>query len=89
MNRKELIDALAEKTGLSKKDADNFLSTFVDTVKEELKKGGSVNLVGFGSFKVQHRAARQGRNPQTNETIQIPARNVPVFKAGKEFKSAL
>ncbi|RMF61121.1 MAG: HU family DNA-binding protein [Calditrichaeota bacterium] len=89
MNRKELIDALAQKTDSSKKDAEKFLAAFLETVTEELKRGGSVNLVGFGSFKVQERAARQGRNPQTNETIQIPARRVPVFKAGKELKSAL
>jgi len=89
MNRKELVDAVAEKAGLSKKDAEGFLNGFIDTVKEELKSGGSVNLVGFGSFKVSDRKAREGRNPRTGGTVKIPARKVPSFKAGKDLKSAV
>ncbi len=86
MNRKELVDALASNTGKSRKESDAFLTAFVDTVKGELKKDGSVNLVGFGSFKVNARPAREARNPRTGEKIKIPARKVPVFKAGKGLK---
>lgn len=89
MNRKELIDAMAEKTGLSKKDTESCLSAFMETVVGELKDGGSVSLVGFGNFKVSERAAREGINPATREKMHIPARRVPTFKAGKEFKDAL
>jgi len=89
MNRKELVDAIAAKTGASKKDTEKFVSAFVDTVTEELKKGGQVSLVGFGTFKVANRAAREARNPQTGEKINIPARRVPQFKAGKALKDAL
>lgn len=88
MNRKELVDALSSKADLSKKDADNFLGAFMDTVTKELKKGGQVSLVGFGTFKTVHRAARQARNPQTGATVHVPARKVPVFKVGKGLKSA-
>ncbi len=86
MNRKELVDALAEKLGKSRKETNAFLDAFVDTVKSELKKGGSVNLVGFGSFKVMERPPREARNPRTGEKIHIPARKVPVFKVGKGLK---
>ena len=89
MNRKELVDALATKTSLSKKDADSCVSAFIDTVVGELKKGGNVSLVGFGTFKAVDRAAREARNPQTGEKVHIPARTVPVFKVGKGFKSSL
>ena len=89
MNRKELVDALAEKTGHTKKDAESFLNAFMDSVVGELKKGGSVNLVGFGSFKVSERAARDGRNPRTGDSIKIAASKVPTLKAGKEFKESL
>ncbi len=89
MNRKELVDAVADKAGLSKKDAESFLNGFIDTVKDELKSGGAVNLVGFGSFKVTDRKAREGRNPRTGGTVKIPARKVPAFKAGKDLKSAV
>ncbi|MGH1364381.1 MAG: HU family DNA-binding protein [Calditrichia bacterium] len=89
MNRKELIDAMAEKAGLSKKDAESCLSAFMETVVSELKNGGSVSLVGFGSFKVSDRAARDGVNPATGAKMHIPARRVPTFKAGKELKDAL
>ncbi|GAB4380770.1 MAG: DNA-binding protein HupB [Calditrichia bacterium] len=86
MNRKELVDAIASKTGSSRKDSNAFLDAFLETVKAELKKGGSVNLVGFGSFKVNNRPPRDARNPRTGEKIHIPARKVPVFKVGKGLK---
>ena len=86
MNKTELIAAMAEQTELSKKDAEAALKAFVDVVSEELKKGEKVQLVGFGTFETRERAAREGRNPRTKETINIPASTVPVFKAGKEFK---
>ena len=86
MNKTELVAAMAEKTELSKKDAEKALKAFTDVVAEELKKGEKVQLVGFGTFEVAEREAREGRNPRTKETITIPASTVPVFKAGKEFK---
>ena len=86
MNKAELVAAMAEKTELSKKDAEKALKAFTDVVAEELKKGEKIQLVGFGTFEVSERAARTGRNPRTKEEIQIPASTVPVFKAGKEFK---
>ncbi len=89
MNRKELVDAIADKTGATKKDVDDILSGFIDAVKDELKSGGSVSLVGFGTFKVNARAAREGRNPQTGESIKIAARKVPAFKAGKDLKDSV
>ncbi len=89
MNRKELIDALAGKTGFTKKDADKFLTAFQDVVVEALKNGESVNLVGFGVFKVVERPAREARNPRTGERISIPARRVPQFKAGKGLKESV
>ena len=88
MNRKDLVDAMAGKTGLSKKDTDSCLGAFLDTVVDELKRGGQVSLVGFGTFKTVQRAARQARNPQTGATVHVPARKVPVFKVGKGLKSA-
>ena len=88
MNRKELVDALAEKMDSSRKDANGFLDAFLGTVVDELKNDGSVNLVGFGSFKVNNRPAREARNPRTGEKIQIPARKVPVFKPGKGLKDS-
>jgi DNA-binding protein HU-beta len=89
MSKQELVNFMADKTGLTKKDAEAALSSFVDGVKASLKKGGSVTLVGFGTFAVSKRKARQGRNPQTGATINIPARNVPVFKAGKGLKETV
>lgn len=89
MNKSELIVAMTEKTGLSKKDTEKALAAFIDTVVETLQKGDKVSLVGFGSFDVRERAARQGMNPKTRETIQIPAANAPRFRAGKAFKDAL
>lgn len=89
MSKQELVNYVADSTGLSKKDAEAALSSFVDGVKSALKKGDSVTLVGFGTFSVSHRGARTGRNPQTGATIQISARKVPVFKAGKGLKETV
>ena len=89
MNRTELVAAMAEKTQLSKKDAEAALKAFVDVVSEEMKKGEKVQLVGFGTFEVSERAAREGRNPQTGETMTIAASKTPKFKAGKALKDAL
>ena len=89
MSKQELVNYVAESTGLSKKDAEAALSSFVGGVKSALKKGDSVTLVGFGTFSVSHRGARTGRNPQTGATLQIPARKVPVFKAGKGLKETV
>ena len=86
MNKTELVAAMAEKAGLSKKDAEAALKAFTDTVAEELKKGEKIALVGFGTFEVSERAARTGRNPQTKEEITIPASKAPKFKAGKALK---
>lgn len=86
MNRTELVAAMAEKTQLSKKDAEAALKAFVDVVSEEMKKGEKVQLVAFGTFEVSERAAREGRNPQTGETMTIAASKTPKFKAGKALK---
>ena len=89
MSKQELVNYVADKTGLSKKDAESALSSVVDGVKSSLVIGDSVTLVGFGTFSVSHRGARTGRNPQTGASIQIPARKAPVFKAGKGLKEAV
>ena len=89
MNKTELIAAVAEKAGLSKKDADAAVSAVVDSVVNALKAGEKVSLVGFGTFEVRERAARTGLNPQTKEKITIAASKAPVFKAGKAFKDAV
>ena len=89
MNKVELSAAIANETGLSKKDSEAVVKAFVDVVTEELKKGGKVQLVGFGSFETKTRNARIGRNPRTKEEIQIPASRVPVFKVGKALKDAV
>lgn len=86
MNKTELIAAMAEQTELSKKDAEAALKAFVDVVSEELKKGEKVQLVGFGTFEVSERAAREGRNPATGEAMTIKASKAPKFKAGKALK---
>ena len=86
MNKTELIAAVAEKAELSKKDAEKVLKAFTDVVAEELKKGEKIQLVGFGTFEVSERAAREGRNPQSGETMVIPASKSPKFKAGKALK---
>ena len=89
MNRVELVAAIAEQTELSKRDAEKALKAFTDVVTEELKKGGKIQLVGFGTFEVSERAAREGRNPQTGKTMTIAASKAPKFKAGKALKDAL
>lgn len=89
MTKQELVDYIADNAGLSKKDAGAALSSFIEGVKKSLKKGDSTTLVGFGTFSVSKRSARKGRNPQTGATINIPARNAPVFKAGKALKEAV
>ena len=86
MNKTELIAAMADQAELSKKDAEAALKAFVDVVSEEMKKGEKVQLVGFGTFEVSERAAREGRNPQTGETMTIAASKTPKFKAGKALK---
>ena len=89
MNKTELIAAVAEKTGLSKKDSDAAVAAVVDAITESLVNGEKVQLVGFGSFEVKNRAERMGRNPQTKEPIPIPASKAPVFKAGKALKDTV
>ena len=89
MNKTELIAAMADQAGISKKDAEKALSAFVNVVTEELKNGGKVQLVGFGTFEVSERAAREGRNPATLQPITIPASKAPKFKAGKALKDML
>ena len=89
MNKTELIAAVAEKANLSKKDAEAAVSAVLDAVTGELVKGGKVQLIGFGSFEVRERAAKQGRNPKTGEAMQIPATKVPAFKAGNALKNAV
>ncbi len=89
MNKTELVAAIADKTGLSKKDAEKALKAFTDTVAGELKKGGKVQLVGFGTFEVASRAAREGRNPQTGKAMKIVASKAPKFKAGMALKAAV
>ena len=89
MNKTELITAIAESTDISKKDSEKALKAFVDVVTEELKKGEKVQLVGFGTFEVSERAAREGRNPQTGKTMKIAASKAPKFKAGKALKDMI
>ena len=86
MNRTELISAMSEKSELTKVDTEKALKAFIDTVTEELKNDGKVQLVGFGTFEVAERAERQSRNPKTGEAITIPASKSPKFKAGKALK---
>ena len=86
MNKADLVSAMAEQTGLSKKDSEAALNSFINIVSEELENNEKVQLVGFGTFEVRERAARTGRNPQTKEEIQIPASKAPAFKAGKALK---
>lgn len=86
MNKTELVAAMAEQAELSKKDAEKALKAFTDVVAEELKNGGKIQLVGFGTFEVSERKAREGRNPQTGEIMPIAASKAPKFKAGKALK---
>ncbi len=89
MNKEQLVEKVADKTGATKKDAMDVLNTALDMVSATLKKGEKVTLVGFGTFLVRKRKARDGRNPQTGAKIKIPAKRVPAFTAGKELKSAV
>lgn len=88
-NKADLIDGVASKTGLTKKDATSAVEALFDVVTETLADGERVQVIGFGSFEVRDRAARKGRNPQTGEEIEIPATKVPAFKAGKGLKDAV
>jgi DNA-binding protein HU-beta len=89
MNRKEIIDALATKTGSSKVDAGRAISAMIEIISGTLKNGGSLSLVGFGTFEVRKRKARTGRNPKTGEEVEIRASKVPAFKAGAALKAAV
>lgn len=89
MNKTELVASIAEKANITKKDAEKAVAAFVDTVVAELKAGEKVQLVGFGTFEVRERAARQGINPQTKQAITIEASKNPVFKAGAALKNAI
>ena len=89
MNKTELITAMAEKSGLTKKDSENALTALVESIEDALKSGDKVQLVGFGTFEVKARAARKGINPQTKKPVEIAASKAPVFKAGKGLKDAL
>ena len=86
MNKGELIKAMSEKANLPKKSTESTLNAFIEVVSEELKKGEKIQLVGFGNFEAKKRAARTGRDPQTGNSVKIPARISPVFKAGKALK---
>jgi DNA-binding protein HU-beta len=89
MNKSELVEQVASKAGIGRKEAEAAVNALTDTVKETLERGGDVAITGFGKFSVAERSARQGRNPQTGETIQIAASKAPKFSAGAEFKKAL
>jgi DNA-binding protein HU-beta len=89
MNKTDLINTVAEKSDLSKKDATNAVDAVFDSIMDSLKQGDKVQLIGFGNFEVRERAARKGRNPQTGKEIEIPASKVPAFKAGKALKDVL
>ena len=89
MNKTELVAAIADQAEISKKDAEKALKAFTDVVAEELKKGEKIQLVGFGTFEVAERAAREGRNPQTGATMKIEASKAPKFKAGKALKDVV
>ena len=89
MSKTELVAAIAEKTGLTKKDSEAAVNAFIGTVTEQLKKGEKVQLIGFGTFEVSERAARIGRNPQTGADMTIAASKAPKFKAGKALKELL
>lgn len=89
MNKTELIAAMAEKSGLTKKDAELALKAFIESVEEALVAGEKVQLIGFGTFETRERAAREGRNPKTREVIQIPACKAPAFKPGSALKEKI
>jgi DNA-binding protein HU-beta len=89
LNKVDLVSDVAEKAGMTKRDADRAVTAFCEAVEEALARGERVSLVGFGTFEVRERPARQGRNPQTGQTIAIPAGRVPAFKAGKALKDSV
>ncbi len=89
MNKQELVTSVAEKAGLTKKDAEKAINAVIDSIKGALNAGDKVSLVGFGTFEVRARAARSGRNPQTGAAIKIPAGKVPAFRPGKELKDSV
>ncbi len=89
MNKTELVAAMADQAGISKKDAEKALAAFTSVVTDELKKGEKVQLVGFGTFEISERKAREGRNPQNGEAMKIAASKAPKFKAGKALKDAV
>lgn len=89
MNKTELISEVAQKSNMTKKDAEKVVNAFFSTVEDALKSGEKVQLIGFGTFEVRERQARKGRNPQTGEEISIPAARVPAFKSGKALKDAV
>ena len=89
MTKQDLVSKMAEDAGISKKAAEDALSSFISSVKGALASGDSISLIGFGTFAVSARSARTGRNPQTGAEIKIPARKVPTFKAGKGLKEAV
>ena len=89
MNKSELVNAMSVKSRLSKKDCEAALDAFIVTIKDALKNGEKVQLVGFGAFEVKERAARTARNPRTNETVNIPASKLPTFKPGKALKDSV
>ncbi|MCY7706266.1 non-specific DNA-binding protein Hbs, partial [Bacillus safensis] len=89
MNKTELINAVAEASELSKKDATKAVDSVFDTILDALKNGDKIQLIGFGNFEVRERSARKGRNPQTGAEIEIPASKVPAFKPGKALKDAV
>lgn len=88
-NKAELVSEVASKTKLTKKQVANTVDAILDSIQESLAKGEKVQLIGFGTFEVRHRAARKGRNPQTGDEIEIPASEVPAFKPGKALKDAV
>ncbi|MGN0435691.1 MAG: HU family DNA-binding protein [Wujia sp.] len=89
MNKNELVVAIADKTGLKKSEVEKVVKAFTETVADELKKGEKIQLVGFGTFEVAERPAREGRNPRTGETMKIAASKAPKFKAGKALKDSI
>ncbi len=89
MNKNELVSSIADKTGLKKSEVEKVVKAFTETVADELKKGEKIQLVGFGTFEVAERPAREGRNPRTGETMKIAASKAPKFKAGKALKDSI
>jgi DNA-binding protein HU-beta len=89
VNKSQLVESIAKKSGLTNKDSAAAVNAFLESVKESLSKGEAVTLIGFGSFLVRDRAARSGRNPRTGKVVDIPAVKVPAFKAGKPLKDAV